>query len=54
MQVLIPQTESPTGKPTSIFVGVDVAKSELVVAQHDPMQAKQAGTTIVNVKASIA
>ena len=56
MQVPIPQTESTTGKPTAtaIFIGVDVAKAELVVAQHDPMQTKQAGTTVVNDTASIA
>jgi transposase len=49
MQVSIAQTKASA----DIFIGVDVAKAELVIAQHDPTLAKQAGTIVANDGAGI-
>lgn len=43
------QASTPQANVTwESFVGIDVAKAELVIAQHDPMRAKQAGTIVAN------
>jgi transposase len=39
---------TPIDSPAHAFIGVDVAKAELVIAQHDPTLAKPPGLTVTN------